>query len=67
MKEYKTKFEVLKNDFSLTLNDKLNEEILLLAHKNGLSQIIDEAKTLSKNKELKKDKAYLEETFNLNW
>ena len=47
--------QVLKNDFGLFLESKYNEGQLILAHKHGLSVLIEEAKVLSRAEEVKQD------------
>jgi len=52
IREYRTKMQVLKNDFELLLESKYNEGMLLHAHKHGLRSLVNEARRISQIPEL---------------
>ena len=67
MADVRKKMQVLKKDFELKLENRFKEGMLNHAHKNGLRNLVSEAKRLSTSHDIKDDHAAIKNKFKELW
>ena len=67
MADIRKKMKALKKDFELNLENRFKEGMLIYAHKNGLRNLVSEARRLSTNHDIKDNHAAIENKFEELW
>ena len=67
MVDFRTKLQVLKNDFALVLESRYKEGIMLQAHRKGLWSIVSTAHRLRAQKDITESPASAEDVFDTCW